>query len=128
MRYYFINSLKVLKLSTIISSNLSLTFLSRLLGILLNNILNSHPNFIFLLLFLLVIFDCTGSSLLHQAFSSCDESGLLSSYGVLAFHCSGFSCGRGQTLGHTGFSSCNAQAQLCYTSLVAPQHNPQTRD
>ena len=35
-------------------------------------------------------------------FSSCSERGLLSSCGVQAFHCSGFSCCRAQALGHAG--------------------------
>ena len=44
-------------------------------------------------------------------FSSCGEWGLLSSYGVQASHCNGFSCCRAQALGRTGFSSCDTWAQ-----------------
>ena len=44
-----------------------------------------------------------------QAFSSCDESGLLCTWNVQASHCSGFSyCGAG-TL-ESGLSSCGAWA------------------
>ena len=39
-------------------------------------------------------------------FSSCGEWGLLSSCGARASHCSGFSCGGVQALGHVGFSDC----------------------
>ena len=45
-----------------------------------------------------------------EAFSRCGEQGLLSSYGVEASHCSGFSCCRAWALGLMGFSSCNAWA------------------
>ena len=41
-----------------------------------------------------------------QAFSSCSESGLLSSCGAWVSHCSGFSCCRAQALGYWEFSSC----------------------
>ena len=54
----------------------------------------------------LFIFGCTGPMLLGRLFSSCTEWGLLSSGGVQASHCSGFSCFRAQSLGCTGFSSC----------------------
>ena len=45
-------------------------------------------------------------------FSSCGEWGLLSSCGARASHCSGFSCGGVQALGHVGFSDCGIRAQL----------------
>ena len=52
------------------------------------------------LYFYLFIFGCTGSLLLlFWAFSSCGEQGLLSSWGALASHCSGFSCCRTWALG-----------------------------
>ena len=58
-----------------------------------------------------------------RTFSSCFERRLLSSCGVQAFHCGGFSCRRTWALGCLGFSSCCAQAQqLWCMGLVAPQH------
>ena len=42
--------------------------------------------------FIYLFFSCAGSSLLQGLFSNCGEQGLLSSYGALASHCSGFSC------------------------------------
>ena len=73
------------------------------------------------------IFVCAGSSLLHGLFSSCRQWGLLSSCGVWASHCGGFSCCRVQVLGCVAqqlqFLSFRAQAQqLWHTGLVAPQH------
>ena len=53
------------------------------------------------------ILGCAGSSLL---FCGCGEWGLLSSYNVLASHCSGFSLFRALGLRHTSFSSCGSQA------------------
>ena len=50
-----------------------------------------------------------------QAFSSCGEWGLLSSWGVWASHCGDFSCCRTGALGHSGFSSCGSQAQLVHS-------------
>ena len=44
-----------------------------------------------------------------RAFSSCSKQGLLSSCGVRASHCSGFSCCRAQIAGCLGFSSCRPQ-------------------
>ena len=44
------------------------------------------------------------------AFSSCGDWGLLSSCGVRAAHCSGFSCCRAWALEHVGFSNCRLQA------------------
>ena len=40
----------------------------------------------------LLIFGCAGPSLLHRLFSSRGERRLLSSFGVWASHCGGFSC------------------------------------
>ena len=48
---------------------------------------------------------------LHRLFSGCSEQGLLSSYGVWAFHCSDFSCCGAWVLGHSGLSSWGTQAQ-----------------
>ena len=41
-----------------------------------------------------VFIGCTGFSLLRRLFSRCSKRRLLSSSGVWAFHCSGFSCCR----------------------------------
>ena len=41
-------------------------------------------------MFLISIFVCVGSSLLHRLFSSFDERGRLSSCGAQASHCGGF--------------------------------------
>ena len=49
--------------------------------------------------FILFLFGCSVSLLLHRLFCSCSEQGLLSSYGAGASHCGGFSCGA-QALGH----------------------------
>ena len=46
-------------------------------------------NFIY---FYLSISGCAGSSLMCRLFSSCGEQGLLSTCGVQASHCGGFSC------------------------------------
>ena len=43
-------------------------------------------------------------------FSSCSHWGLLSSWGMQASHCDGFSCCRARALGHAGFSSCSTWA------------------
>ena len=43
--------------------------------------------------------------------SCCGEWGLLSSCGVLASHCGGFSFCGAQALGHMGFSSCGVWAR-----------------
>ena len=79
--------------------------------------------FLFILI-ILSIFGCAGSSLLCRLFSSCGKQGLLSSCGVQASHCSGFSCCGARAPGHLGFisfstwaldhrlSSCGTQAQL----------------
>ena len=47
----------------------------------------------------LFIYGCAGSSWLCGLFSSCSKRGLLSSCGVRAFHCDGFSCCRTPALG-----------------------------
>ena len=51
-----------------------------------------------------------------QAFSSCSQRDVLSSCGVWAAHCGGFSCGRARTLGLVGFSrgpsGCGARVSL----------------
>ena len=101
------------------------------------------PLMTFLKVFFFFFFGCTGSSWLHRLFSSCSEWRLLSSCGVQASQCSGFSCCQAQTVGHTGFSSCGmwaqqlwfpgsrAQAQqLRCMGLVAPWHvgSSQIRD
>ena len=57
----------------------------------------------------LFILGCAGSLLLHKLFFSCGERGLLSSCGVQASHCGGFSCGA-WSLGYAGFSSWDAWA------------------
>ena len=46
------------------------------------------------------------SLLLFELFPNCCEWRLLSSCGVWAFNCSGFSC-EAQALGNAGFSSCS---------------------
>ena len=46
-----------------------------------------------------------------QAFSSCGKSGLFSSCGARASHCSGFYCWGPPALGLADFSSCSSQAQ-----------------
>ena len=55
-----------------------------------------------------------------QAFSSCSEQGLLSSYTARASHCSGFSCWGTRAPGHVGFRT-QAWYLRC-TDLVALQH------
>ena len=45
-----------------------------------------------------------------RVFSSCSKQGLLSSCGMRASHCSGFSCFRAQALEGSGFSSCGSWA------------------
>ena len=62
--------------------------------------------FCFLILSYLFLFGCAGSSLM--LFSSCSKQGLLSSCGVQASHCGGFSCCRAWTPGHQRFSSCGS--------------------
>ena len=60
--------------------------------------------------FKLLFFGCTGSSLLHEVFSSCGKRGLLSSCSVQACHWGGFSCYRSQPL------------ELWHMGWVAPRH------
>ena len=57
-------------------------------------------------------FGCAGSSLLLRLLSSCGEQGLLSSRGVQASRCGGFSCAA-RALGHAGFSSCSHGLSSC---------------
>ena len=61
----------------------------------------------------LFVFDCTQTWLLHGLFSSCGEQGLLSSCGMQASHCGGFSCcgAWAWVLGSSGFSSCGTWTQ-----------------
>ena len=67
-------------------------------------------------------FGCTGSLLLLRLFSSDGEWGPLSSCGVQASHCGGFSCGA-QALECVGFFSFSTWAQqLWCIGLVAPLH------
>ena len=47
--------------------------------------------------------------MLHGLFSICCKWGWVSSCGVRAFHCCGFSHCRAQVLGYVGFSSCSSQ-------------------
>ena len=61
--------------------------------------------FYYLKKFYLLIFGYAGSSLLRKLFSSCGEWGLLSSCGVWASHCGGFSCAA-QALRCPGLSCC----------------------
>ena len=52
----------------------------------------SHLRQVFLFLKNFLIFGCAGSSLLHIGFPQLQRAGLLSSCGVRASHCGGFSC------------------------------------
>ena len=56
-------------------------------------------DWVFLKIFYLIIFDCSGSSLSCGLSSSFCEQGLLSSCDVQASHFGGFSCCRAQALG-----------------------------
>ena len=74
-------------------------------------------DWVFLKIFYLIIFDCSGSSLSCGLSSSFCEQGLLSSCDVQASHFGGFSCCRAQALGMwalvvapCGFSSCGTWA------------------
>ena len=62
--------------------------------------------FFFFLIIYLFVFDCTRTWLLCGLFSSCGEQGLLSSCGVRASHCGGFSCcgtwAHASVVGHVG--------------------------
>ena len=76
--------------------------------------------------FYFFIFGCAGSSLLHMAFFSCGEWGLLSS--MWASHCGGFSCCRAWALGTwasvvvtCGPNSCGSRALEHGLSSCGPQ-------
>ena len=58
----------------------------------------------------LFIFGSAGSSLLHRLLPGCCETRLLSSCGVQASHCDGFSCCWAWAVGCMGFSSCGTHA------------------
>ena len=70
--------------------------------------------------YLLCIYGCAGSLLLHLLFSSCSKWGLLSSYQAWVSRCSGFSCCGVQVsiLVACGLRSCGSQALWC-VCLVA---------
>ena len=83
----------------------------------------------------MLLFGCTGPSLLWGLFSGCGEQRLLSSYNAHSCLCGGFSCCRARAVGRSGFSSCGTWAQLLrlpgsgaqaqwlwYVGLVAPRH------
>ena len=74
-----------------------------------------HLNCFLFLKIMYEYFGCAESWLLHQLFSSCGEWELLSSCGVGASHCDGFSCLRAQALGAAagGPSSCGARSSAC---------------
>ena len=55
----------------------------------------------------LSVFGCTGSLLQRVNFLQL-QAGMLSSCGVQASHCAGFSCCGPQAIGCTGFSTCSA--------------------
>ena len=85
-----------------------------------------------IILFIYLMFGYAGSWLPCRLFSSCGEWELLTSFGVWAFHCSGFSCSGVWVLGSSGFSCCGFQAlqHRVNSDLVAPQHvgSSQIRD
>ena len=99
---------------------------------------------LFIFYLFIIIFGCTGSSLMHSGFLQLQRAGGYSSCSALASHHSSFSCCGAWTLGHTGFSSCCMWAQqlwlmgyrarelhqLQHMGLVAPWHveSSQTRD
>ena len=74
---------------------------------------------------ILFIFGCAGSSLLRGLFSSCGEEGLLSSCGVRASRCSGFSC----EATRQGSRRAGAVVVARGVGLAAPRHvgSSQTR-
>ena len=87
---------------------------------------NEHSStvFFFHLLFLAAL----GLGALCRLFSDCSEWGILSSCGVWASRCSGFSC-EAQALECMGFSSCGSRALAhrlssggAQTGLVVPRH------
>ena len=57
-----------------------------------------------------LIFGHAGSLLLCGLLPGCGNQGRLSSCGVQASHCGGFSCCRAWAPGHLGFSPCGSQA------------------
>ena len=73
----------------------------------------------FSLQFFPFIFDWAGSSLLHGLFSSRRERGLLSSCGVWASHCGGFSRFGVWAVGCMGSKSCSSRALGRGLSIVA---------
>ena len=62
-------------------------------------------NSVYLVLAMLGLCCCT------WAFSICGKWGPLSSCGVQASYCHGFSCCKARTVGQAGFSSCDTWAQ-----------------
>ena len=75
--------------------------------------------YIYIILF---IFYCSGPSLLCGLFSSCGGWGLLSSCGVRASHCRGFSCCRARAPGHV--VSVEAVRGLQSTGSIVLVHGP----
>ena len=71
-------------------------------------------------LFYIFIFGCPGSSLLHGAFSSCGERGLLSSCSAPASHGGGVLCCGAQTSGCAGLSSYGSG--ICSTGSIVVTH------
>lgn len=91
----------------------------------------AHACFLFIflnLLFIYLIFGCTESYCCSQAFSSRGEWGLLSSCGVQASSCGGFSrCGvPAAVIVACGLSCCSTQTQLPWgmCDLVGPGIEP----
>ena len=74
---------------------------------------------LFLVLWLILcwLFTATWAS------SSCSEWSPLSSCGVQASHCSGFSCCRARTLGHVGFSSRGSWLSSCHSRALEHRLN-----
>ena len=103
----------------------------------------NFQNFTIKNIILFIYFGCAGSPLLCRLFSRCGEWGLLSTWGVQASHCGGFSSCGALALWDVGFSVCGMWAprlqspgsraqvpQLWSIGLVALQHvgSSQTRD
>ena len=104
---------------------------------------SNFQNFTIKNIILFIYFGCAGSPLLCRLFSRCGEWGLLSTWGVQASHCGGFSSCGALALWDVGFSVCGMWAprlqspgsraqvpQLWSIGLVALQHvgSSQTRD
>lgn len=92
-----------------------------------NSIVWIHHNLFIHNFFNLLIFDCTGSSLLRMDFLYLCWARASLLCGVWSFHCSGFSYWGAQALGHSGSSSSGTRApektqQLRCMGLVAPWH------